>query len=273
MAEERLVCTWCNAQNEIGQTSCSRCGAPLSVEDKVTEAGWRAAPRVRDSTSFRFGNSTCEVEGEIVPSVQITLGGGDWIYFEATTLLWKEGSADWKDDGSKRSGGDGSLRNRRNPLMTVDGPATLALARESAGELVVLPVDDDTEIDVRQDAFIAASHSLRYTWKRLKGVGSILHGGSMSIEQFTAKGEDGLLMLHGSGNVFQRNLGPGETICVEPGGFLYKDSSVKADKFEVSGFKAHKLGGSVNLMKLTGPGRVGIQSMYHHHDDDEDGEE
>jgi uncharacterized protein (AIM24 family) len=272
MAEERLVCGWCNAQNAVGQTSCSRCGAPLSVEDKVTEAGWREAPRVRDSTSFGFGNSTCEVEGEIVPSVEITLGGGDWVYFEASTLLWKDDGADWKDDGSKRTGGDGSLRNRQNPLMTVDGPARVALARESAGELVVLPIAPGTEIDVRQDAFIAASHSLQYKWKKLNGIGSILHGGSMSIEQFTAQGDDGLLMLHGSGNVFQRTLGDGETICVEPGGFLYKDSSVKADKFQVDGFKAHKLGGNVNLMKLTGPGRVGIQSMYHHHEDEE-GEE
>ena len=33
-------------------------------------------------------------------------------------------------------------------------------------------------------------------------------------------------MLHGYGNVFERTLAEGESIQVEPGGFLYKDASV-----------------------------------------------
>ena len=38
--------------------------------------------------------------------------------------------------------------------------------------------------------------------------------------------EPGLLLLHGYGNVFERMLQPGENILLEPGAFLYKDSSV-----------------------------------------------
>ena len=72
-------------------------------------------------------------------------------------------------------------------------------------------------------------------------------------------------MLHGNGNVLERTLRPGEKILVEPGGFLYKDSTVqhagRADAAEDRHVRRH----GMYLAEMTGPGRVGIQSMYHHH--------
>jgi uncharacterized protein (AIM24 family) len=59
-------------------------------------------------------------------------------------------------------------------------------------------------------------------------------------------------------------LGPGEKILVEPGGFLYKDSSVTMEVRQQNvrtGLARHGL----YLAEMTGPGRVGIQSMYVHH--------
>jgi uncharacterized protein (AIM24 family) len=65
--------------------------------------------------------------------------------------------------------------------------------------------------------------------------------------------------------VFVRNLAPGETIQVEPGAMLFKDASVTLDTEKIK-LSSGLLGGtSMYLAKLTGPGRVGIQSMYHHH--------
>jgi uncharacterized protein (AIM24 family) len=55
---------------------------------------------------------------------------------------------------------------------------------------------------------------------------------------------------------------------VEPGGFLYKDSSVTMNTLKQN-VKTGLMGGhSMYLAEMTGPGRVGIQSMYvHHHAD------
>ncbi len=66
---DRLECQWCHAQNQPGTTSCGTCGAPLDARDVVSDSGWREAPRLRDMTEFRFGNSTAQVEGELVPVV------------------------------------------------------------------------------------------------------------------------------------------------------------------------------------------------------------
>ena len=62
---------------------------------------------------------------------------------------------------------------------------------------------------------------------RIKGLANILHGGNgMFMDRFVTAGHPGLLLLHGYGNVFERTLRPGEKILVEPGAFLYKDSTV-----------------------------------------------
>jgi uncharacterized protein (AIM24 family) len=60
-------------------------------------------------------------------------------------------------------------------------------------------------------------------------------------------------------------LRPGESILLEPGAFLYKDSTVNMTvEFQqlTTGFFG---GTNMALAKVTGPGRVGIQSMYVHH--------
>jgi uncharacterized protein (AIM24 family) len=265
MAEQRILCTWCNSQNLTTATSCGTCGAPLDVKDVVTESGWRAAPRVRDATSFGFSQSTCELEGEIVPTITVNLAAGDSLFFEHHALLWKEESIRL---GMLQTGGGLKRMFGGMPftITTATGPGHVAFSRDSAGELVVLPIGPEHEIDVREHAFLVGSHSLNYSFERIKGLANALHGGSgMYLECFTSASEPGLLMLHGSGNVFQKTLAAGESIFVGPGAFLYKDSTVGLQTHKEDGVKTSGFGGHMYLGQLTGPGRVGIQSMYHHH--------
>src|SRR5258708_32678527 len=107
------------------------------------------------------------------------------------------------------------------------GPGHIAFSRDAAGELVVLPMHPGMELDVREHAFLLASHSVQYTYVRIKGFFNILFGGEgMFMDRFVAASESGLLLLHGYGNVFQRTLKAGESVLVEPGGFLYKGAGV-----------------------------------------------
>ena len=72
--------------------------------------------------------------------------------------------------------------------------------------------------------------------------------------------------MHGYGNVFEKQLDAGESIDIEPGGWVYRDHSVQMSQ-EVYGFKTGFLsGGGGNLVfnRFTGPGRVGLQSAYFH---------
>ncbi len=120
-AMDRIECQWCKSQNDAGQTTCATCGAPLDARNLVSDSGWKEAPRLRDMTEFKFSNSTCQVEGELVPVAELNLGEGDWVFFEHHVLLWKDerhaalGAADvGRAQADARRHADGDLRGPRS---------------------------------------------------------------------------------------------------------------------------------------------------------------
>ena len=151
-------------------------------------------------------------------------------------------------------------------ISVATGPGRIAFSRDATGEVVVLPLHPGMEVDVREHAFLLASHQIQYSFVRIKGLSNILFGGQgMFMDRFVTTNTPGLVILHGYGNVFERVLKPGESIMLEPGAFLYKDSSVTMD-VEFQKLGTGLFGGTnMSLAKVTGPGRVGIQSMYVHH--------
>jgi uncharacterized protein (AIM24 family) len=260
---DRIQCQWCGAQSE-GGTSCQVCGAPLDVRDRVSDSGWREAPRLRDMTEFRFGNSTCQVEGELVPVAEVNLAPGDGVFFEHHVMLWKDQHTPL---GTLNTGGGFKRHLGGMPFVisTAGGPGRVAFSRDSPGELVVLPLHPGMEVDAREHAFLVASHTIQYSFERIKGLANIMHGGSgMYLDRFVTAGAPGILMLHGYGNVFERYLQPGESIQVEPGAFLYKDSTVTMNAVQMD-VKTGMFRHGMYLAQMVGPGRVGIQSMYVHH--------
>jgi uncharacterized protein (AIM24 family) len=262
---QRIQCQWCQAMNEKAAVNCRACAAPLDIKDLVSESGWREAPRIRDMAEIHFASSTCQVEGEIVPVAEITLAAGDAVYFEHHVLLWKDDATSMGvmpvQGGTKRV-----LAGMPHIISIARGPGRVAFSRDQTGELVVLPLHPGMELDVREHAFLLASDNVNYSYVRVKGLRNILFGGQgMFMDRFVTTNSAGLLMLHGYGNVFERTLKAAESILIEPGAFLYKDSTVTMDVQSVQLTTGWLGGHSMNLAKVTGPGRVGIQSMYVHH--------
>ena len=230
-------------QNAPGTASCVSCGAPLDGKNLVSDSGWREAPRLRDMTEFRFANSVAQVEGELVPVTEIALGQGDAVYFEHHVLLWKDEAT--PVTAMQTQGGMKRLFGGMPFVLTLSyGPGRVAFSRDSPGELVVLPLHPGMELDVREHAFLLASHTIGYSFVRIQGLVNLLHGGN--------------------GMYLDRLLKPGEKIMVEPGGFLYKDASVTMQAVQMP-VKTGLLRRGMYLAEMTGPGRVGIQSMYVHH--------
>ncbi len=262
---ERIKCQWCQGINPKTAMSCQFCGATLDLKDLVSESGWREAPRLKDMTEIHFLNSTCQVEGEIVPVAEMNLSPGDSIFFEHHVLLWKDPTVPLSvmqlPGGMKRA-----LAGMPFIISVAQGPGRVAFSRDATGELVVLPLHPGMEVDVREHSFLLASHNIAYSYIRIKGLRNILFGGQgMYMDRFVTQNTSGVVILHGYGNVFERTLKPGETILIEPGAFLYKDSSVKMD-VQMQQLTTGLFGGTaMSLAAMTGPGRVGIQSMYVHH--------
>lgn len=206
------------------------------------------------------------LEGELVPVLHLALDGQMPVYFEHHVLLWKypQMQIDLHPlrKGLKRRvfGGMPLL------LLQATSPGEIAFSRDAPGHVVALHLQAGQGVVVREHQFLAATGSVEYDYSRIRGFANMLYGGGFFVDQFLAGSQEGVVWVHGYGNVFEKQLEAGETIDIEPGGWLYRDNSVQMSQ-EVYGFKTGLLGaGAGNLVfnRFTGPGRVGLQSAYFH---------
>jgi uncharacterized protein (AIM24 family) len=151
-------------------------------------------------------------------------------------------------------------------LTEAKGHGDIAFSRDAPGQVFPLELPKGATILVREHQFLAATASVRYSASHLRGLSNNLFGDSgFWVDRFEAKDGDGVVWLHGFGNVFEKQLDPGEEIDVEPGGWIYMDPEVRM-RPAVYGLRTGLFAGVGQLIfnRFRGPGRVGIQTMYLH---------
>jgi uncharacterized protein (AIM24 family) len=205
------------------------------------------------------------VEGELVPVLHVRLDGSVRLYFEHHVVLWKDPGL---QIGIHQMKGAFKRVIAGMPIFMTEteSPGEIAFSRDDPGHLLSLHLLPGQSIEVREHQFLAATANVDYSFRRLKGVSNMLFGGTgFFIDRFQATNHEGVVWLHGYGNVFEKTLDLGGQIDVEAGGRVYRDESVDM-KQTVYGLKTGIFGGSGNLIfnRFTGPGRVGIQSAYVH---------
>ena len=226
-------------------------------------------PRLLPTTAEgeTFGGVTYHIDGELVPVLTVDVSKVP-VFFEHHILLWKNTQVAIAIKAMK-----GALKRMMAGMQIfvteASGQGMIAFSRDGAGHIAPIHMAAGSELQVREHQFLAATANVEYTFERVKGAANMLFGGSgFFIDKFRAS-SDGVLWLHGYGNVFEKTLEAGETIDVEPGGWLYKDSSVRMETVIdrlTSGFF-----GGMNFVvnRFTGPGKIGIQSMYLHYPSEE----
>jgi uncharacterized protein (AIM24 family) len=205
------------------------------------------------------------VQGELVPMLHITLDGTVPVYFEHHVVLWKDPAL---DIGVKAVKGAFKRMIAGMPIFITEarGPGEIAFSRDGAGHVFPIHLQPGEAVEVREHQFLAATGNVEYGFSRIKGFSNMLFGSSgFFVDRFAATNHEGVVWLHGYGNVFEKRLAPGEQIDIEPGGWIYRDESVRMEQ-KVYGLRTGIFGGSGNLVfnRFTGPGRVGVQSMYVH---------
>jgi uncharacterized protein (AIM24 family) len=204
------------------------------------------------------------LEGELVPVLTVELAGRQSIYFEHHILLWKHGSV---EIGVKPIAGaiKRVLAGMQVFVTEAKGTGQIAFSRDGVGHIVPLHLQAGREVHVREHQFLAATSNVDYTFERVKGVANLLLGGTgFFIDKFRCRDEEGVLWLHGYGNVFEKQLAPGETIEVEPGAWLYKDASVQMETTFAKLSTGLFAGFTLTMNRFTGPGRIALQSMSLH---------
>jgi uncharacterized protein (AIM24 family) len=216
-----------------------------------------------------FGGVTYHLDGELVPALTVELAAGSSVYFEHHVLLWKHPTVNISLRPMK-----GALKRMVAGMQVfiteATGPGQIAFSRDGAGHIVPLHLQQGEELHIREHQFLAATSDIDYTFERVRGVANILFGGTgFFIDKFHAHSGEGILWLHGYGNVFEKLLAAGESIDVEPGGWLYKDLTVAMNSSMTRLSTGFLAGTNLVLNRFTGPGRIGLQSMYCHMPTDE----
>jgi len=211
-----------------------------------------------------FAGVSYSIEGEVVPVLTVDLNSSASIFFEHHIFLWKHPSVTIQLHKMKHAF---KRMMAGLPIFLTEavGSGSVAFSRDGAGQIMAIHLKQGSSNVVREHQFLAATGNVEYAYQRVKGLSSMLFGGSgFFVDTFTAASGDGIVWLHGYGNVFQKTLVSGESIDIEPGGWLYHDPSVTMVTNTQNISTGLLASFSFITNRFTGPGNVGIQSMYIH---------
>ena len=309
-----MICPRCQSQVAEGVKFCGVCGSPMQVSQTPPPASQNPPPQAQPQSQYgapaqggayvppnqyeeyssnqalggqvpkaelhnpkgplHVGDMTITVDGQLVPVADVMLGGQLPIYFEHHILLWKHPGV---QIGFKSLRGVAKrfFAGIQIFLTEAHGPGNISFSRDAPGQIVALRLQPGQMVEVREHQFLFATGNVDYGFTFVQGAANILFSRTgLFVDQFTCQGGEGMLVLHGYGNVFEKMLAPGETLDVEPGAWLWKDPSVQMTVTTVAGSQrgggilgaigGMMAGASIILNRFTGPGRLGIQSMTYH---------
>jgi uncharacterized protein (AIM24 family) len=263
-ASPGYVCRYCRQSSAASGPACPNCGAPVDVRELRDDEGWIEQPPIRDMARIQAGRSQCQITGSYVPVAEMNLAPGDQVYFSHHVLLW----ADPATQLAARPMAKGWDRRKAGmPLvmMQATGPGRIAFSDDDPGELIAVPLEAGQAIDVSEHHFLVATAAVSYDWFA-SGIwwaagGNHYYPLGRYMDRFTAQ-QRGLLILHTCGNSFIRDLGDGERIYVLPRALVYKDPAVHMNIHMEVPVRPGPHWPLIQMIRLTGPGRVAIQSQY-----------
>jgi uncharacterized protein (AIM24 family) len=276
------ICRYCRQPSDPGEPTCPLCGAPVDIKTVVTGTGWVEQPPIRDMAKLQFGQSHCQIAGTTVPVAEFSLEHGDKLYFSHHVLLWTD-TATRLSNMPMRNAWNRKMAGLPLIMVEADGPGQLALSDNHAGEVVALPLQHGQHIWVREHRFLCATGNITYDWQPSGVYYETGTGDDREYHYpmgqfgdiFTARDRPGLLLLHSPGNTFIRDLQRGESLLIQPSALLYRDASVRVNLHleypRNMGFAFWHSRWSYRtiLVRLHGPGRVAVQSVYQPPEDTE----
>ncbi len=203
------------------------------------------------------------IEGEY-PVLRCILNRGEEIVTSAGNLSWmSEGfSVETSTGGGLMKGlaraltGEGMFRNvyRANK-----DNIEIAFASSLPGKIMSFDIGDKTLI-TQKNAFLASETTVKMeTVFTKKFSAGLLGGEGFILQKFSGRGN---LFLEADGSLIEYNLNPGESMLVDQGHVFLFEESLRYEIETIKGIKNVMFGGEgLFLVKLTGPGKVILQTM------------
>ena len=204
-----------------------------------------------------------EIKGNVVPAVEVSLSRGESVFTQSGGMFYQTEGI--KMDTNTRGGlfkGIGRMFAGESMFMatyTATQDAKVAFASTVPGSII--PVDvSEGRFTIQKGAFLAAESSIELRTTFNKKLGTGFFGGEGFILQESSG--RGIAFLEVDGDAIEMNLAPGEVLKVDTGNLVGFEDSVRYEVESVKGLGNILFGGEgLFLTKLTGPGKVILQTM------------
>lgn len=204
------------------------------------------------------------VSGNTVPVVEIKLNAGESMYTQSGGMAWQtdgiEMSTNAKGGVLKGIGRMFSGESFFMATYYARKDSMIAFASTVPGNIVPLNVDENQGMIVQKGAFLCAMDSVDLNVEFTKKISSGLFGGEGFILQRLSG--NGMVFLEVAGDVFEKELLPGEVLKVDTGNVVAFAPTVQYEIEMVKGLGNIVFGGEgLFITRLTGPGKVYLQSL------------
>jgi uncharacterized protein (TIGR00266 family) len=210
------------------------------------------------------------IRGTTMPVLEVHLTPGESVVAESGQLGWFDdgieletstalAGADGVWDAAKRSVGGGTFFMTRYSSTTQ--PGTVAFPARLPGKIFQIPLGPERSYVIQRHGFLAGLDGAELTTAFHPGhLGSAVLGGfGFLLQKLEGVGHAWIEL---AGEISEYDLEPGQTLRVHPAHVGVIEGSVDYELTTVPGIKNKIFGGDgLFLLRLTGPGRVWLQSL------------
>jgi uncharacterized protein (TIGR00266 family) len=210
-----------------------------------------------------------KILGTTMPVLEVELEPNESVFSESGELSWMTSNIQMTTHTQmggggglfgviKRVAGGGSLF--MTEYRAVQAAGSVSFATKVPGHIVPVQLGQGTDYMVHRHGFLCATPQVTISVGFQQSLGAGIFGGSGFMLQRI--GGQGTAWLELSGELIQKNLGPGETLLVHPGHVGAFQASMGFQITMVPGIKNMIFGGDgIFLAVLQGPGTAWLQTL------------
>jgi uncharacterized protein (TIGR00266 family) len=205
------------------------------------------------------------ISGEIAQNVYLQFEEGEAVWASNGSLMSYSPNLDWT---LRVPGGVGGALRRSIAgegaslsYLQANNPGEYALlAADAPGHIAVWDLADGPVLTTRGSFLAAWGEAVDITVTVARRAGAAFFGGSgLFLQRISG---EGTVLIHGSGDFYERRLAPDERLLVSTGNLAAFADEVDYDIQGVGGCRKMLFGGEGLFMtRLTGPGRVLLQTL------------
>ena len=207
------------------------------------------------------------VKGTVLPVLEAVLQPGEGLISTHGDLGWMSPTIEL----SQTTGGKGFMKAAKRVVggaglflthySAEGGPGTVVFPAKLPGNIISVEVTPQTSYYVHRTGFLCGTEGIEasVSMQQKKMVGGFFGGMGFFLQHLQG---EGLAWLELSGEMFEYDLPPGETLRVHPSHVGAFAEGVQFSVTTVPGLSNKMFGGNgFFLATLTGPGKVWLQSM------------